>query len=203
MTFTAPKTLLAIAIGIATTAAFAGPGGPRGDHAWSADKHLAQIAERLHLTPEQQSQVKTIIEEEHAAAERLHQDARKRIDGVLTDSQRAEQNAEMNKRMGQHVDRLAKRLNLTDEQTTKVRAILEEQRDQPGLDRTAIKDRIATVLTPAQRQQLESMGPRDERPGKQDCEPGHDHMRDGPMGGPDGDLADAPDGGPPAQRSGR
>ena len=186
MTFTAPKTLLAIAIGIATTAAFAGPGGPRGDATWSADRHLAQMAERLNLTPEQQAQVKTIIEEEHSAAERLHEDARKRIDGLLTDAQHAQQKAEMDQRMGQHVDRLAQRLNLSAEQTTKVRTVLEDQRDQPGLDRTAIKDRIDAVLTPEQRQQLASMGPRDDRQGKPDCGPGNDRMQGGQMGGPNG-----------------
>ncbi|WP_295391212.1 hypothetical protein [uncultured Thiodictyon sp.] len=94
MIFSTPKTLLAIAIGIATTAAFCGPPGPRGDNAGCTASHLARFTERFSLTPDQQAQVKTIIEEEHTAAMRLHEDARKRIAEVLTDAQRAEQTAD-------------------------------------------------------------------------------------------------------------
>ncbi|WP_295448429.1 Spy/CpxP family protein refolding chaperone [uncultured Thiodictyon sp.] len=200
MRLTTPRTLLAIAIGIATatgaTAAFCGQGGPHGDHGGGPDKHLAQLTERLNLTPEQQAQVKTIIEKEHAAAQRLHADTRKQIEGVLTDAQRAEQSARMQKRLDRHLERMGKRLTLTPEQTTQIRAILVERQTNPDLDRTAVKERIAAVLTPEQKQQFESMGSRDEHRGNQDREPGRDGPRHGQRGGPDGDGPDGPDDGP-------
>ena len=142
---------------------------------------------------------KTIIEEERTAAQRLHQETRKRIDGVLTEAQRTEQDARMKERMERHVDRLAKRLDLTPEQTTQVRAILDERRDNPDLDRAEVQARIAAVLTPEQKQEFESMGPRDERGehhGKKDCGPGRDGPRDSPRGGPRGRPADGPADGP-------
>ncbi|WP_295388811.1 Spy/CpxP family protein refolding chaperone [uncultured Thiodictyon sp.] len=200
MRLTTPRTLLALAIGIAAatgaTAAFCDQGGPHGDNGGRPDKHLAQLTERLNLTPEQQAQIKTIIEEEHAAAQRLRADSRKRIDAVLTDAQRAEQAARMDKRMARHLERLTKRLNLTPEQTAQVRAILVERQTNPDLDRAAVKQRIAAVLTPEQREQLQSMRSRDQQHGR----PGGDPKRDGPRGqrgGPDGDPTDGPDDGGP------
>ena len=194
MRLTTPNTLLAIAFGIATattaTVAFCGPpglGGPPGADAGCPDRRLALITERLNLTPEQETQVKSIMAEERTAAERIHEDTRKRIDEVLTAAQRAEQQAQRQQRMGQRVDRLAQRLNLTAEQTTQVRAILEEQGAQPGFDRLAARGRIAAVLTPEQRQQLE--GPRGNSRGKMGCAPGLDDL----LGGPDDDLDDGSD----------
>ena len=201
--------MLAIAIGIATatgaTAAFCGQGGPHGDRG-GPDQHLAQLTERLNLTPEQQTQVKAIIEKERAAAQRLRAETRKAIEGVLTDAQRAEQSARMGKRLDRHLERMAKRLSLTPEQTSQIRAILVERQTNPELDRTAVKERIDAVLTPAQKQQFESMRSREEHRGNKDREPARDGPRGGQRGGPDGDGPDgpdAPDGGPdqgPGQR---
>lgn len=194
MRITTPNTLLAIAFGLATattaTVAFCGPpraDGPPGANAGCPDRRLALITERLNLTPEQETQVKTIMAEARTAALRMQGDTRKRIDAVLTAAQRAEQQAQRQQRMGQRAERLAQRLNLTAEQTTQVRAILEEPGGQPGFDRWAARERIAAVLTPEQRQQLD--GPRGHSRGKMDCAPGPDEL----LGEPDDDLDDGPD----------
>ncbi len=92
---TTPKTLVVIAFGIAalaaTAGALAGSPGRHGDPVAMAQARLARMTERFNLTPEQQPQIKTIIDEQQAAAERNRAETRQRIEGVLTDAQRAQQ----------------------------------------------------------------------------------------------------------------
>ncbi len=201
MRLTTPRTLLAIGIGIAAatgaTAALCGPGGHHGDGAECADAQLARLSERLDLTAEQQAQVKTILEEQRAAADQQRAQTRKRIDGVLTDAQRAAQDARHQKRLDRHLDRLSKRLGLSPEQTAQVRTILAERRTNPDLDRTQVQARIAAVLTPEQQKQFESVGPRGDHQGKKGCGPRGDGRKGGPVGGPPDGPKGGRAGGPP------
>jgi len=197
MRLTTPRTLLAIAIGIAvatgTGAAFSGQRGPHGDPGACAETHLTRLTQRFDLTAEQQTQVKTILEEQAAAAAQLRAQTRQRVDGVLTDAQRAAQQARMQKRLDRHLERLTQRLDLSTEQSTQVRAILAERLSDPALDRAQEQERIAAVLTPEQQQQFESFGPRGNRGDRQGCGRQGDGPRGGPFGGPpDDDPADDP-----------
>ena len=191
MTFNTRRTLLAAALGLAaagTATVAAGPGWPHGDRAACTEERLARIAERYDLSPEQQARVKTILEEQQAANRKLQLETRQRIEGVLTDAQRTALEARLQRRLDRQVDRLARRLDLSPEQATQVRAILAERKADPGLDRAEIDKRIGAVLTPEQRARFEAMSARGDRQPK--CGP-----RGGrPMGPPPG----APMGGPMA-----
>lgn len=186
-----PRTLLAIAIGLAaalgTGAAFCGPGGPHGD----PDARLERLTQRLDLTPQQQAQIKTIIEEGRTAADQLHAQVRQRIQGVLTDAQRAAEAARQQRGLDRQVDRLTGRLRLSPEQVTQVRAILAERLTNPALGRTELQGRIAAVLTPEQQQRFAAMESRGDHRGKR---------RDGPRG--DGPPTGGPAGGPQDGRRG-
>jgi len=197
MRLTTTRTLLAIAIGIAaaagTSAAFCGQRGPQWGPGECPDPQLTRLTQRLDLTAEQQTQVKTILEEQRTAAAQLHAQTRQRVDEVLTDAQRAAQETRMQRRLDRHLERLARRLGLSTEQRAQVGTILAERRTNPELDPAQVQERIAAVLTPAQQQQFESFGPPG---GRQGCGPRGDGPRGGPLGGPFGGPGDDPAEGP-------
>ncbi len=194
MTFNTRRTLLAAALGLAaavgTVTVLAGPGWPHGDRAACAEERLARIAERYDLSPEQQAQVKTILEEQRAAAQKLQLETRQRIEGVLTEVQRTALEARVARRLDRQVDRLARRLDLKPEQATQVRAILADRKADPSLDRAEIDKRIGAVLTPEQRARFEAMSARGDRQPKCGGRGGR------PMGPPPGAPMGAPMGGP-------
>ena len=178
-----PRTLLALAIGITTasglTLAGDGPDGRAGNAPPCADHRLSHLTDRLNLDPEQQAKVKTILKETETAAKRLREESRKQIEGLLTETQRAELDQGMQIRLTRRADRLAKRLNLSPEQETQVQAILDEQRTNPDLTRAQVRERIATVLTPEQQRDFDTLGPH-HGPGRHGCRP----LGQGPEGGP-------------------
>ncbi len=193
------KTLLVICIAsaVGTGAAFCGQSGPHGD----PGTQLERLTERLDLTTEQQAQIKIILEEERTAAEQLRAQVRQRIQGILTDAQRAAEDARQQKRLDRHVDRLTKRLGLSLEQVTQVRAILAERLTNPTLGRTELQRRIAAVLTPEQQKQFASMQSRDDRRGdhrgkKGDGPRGDDPPKGSPGGRPHDGHRDDPGDGP-------
>lgn len=180
-----PKTLLAIALGIASvsgpTIACNGPFGQAGDTPPCGDQRLNRLTDRLDLDPEQETKVKAILAEEDAATERLRLETRQRITGLLTESQRAELDQQMQRRLDRRAERLAKRLNLSPEQEKQVRAIIDERRTNPDLTRAQIKERIAAVLTPEQQQRFDTLEPRGDHWGRHGCRP----VGPGPDGDPD------------------
>lgn len=155
------------------TAVLAGPFGHHGDASQRVDERLERMTEELKLTQEQQTQIRALIEEQHAAMDRLRQETRQRIDLALTESQRAERDRMMDRRMERRLDRMADRLDLTADQTNQIRTVLKERRDDPDLTRTEVRERIAAVLTDDQRKKFESMTDRrGGRGGASDCGPG-------------------------------
>jgi len=177
------KTLIAIALGIGLVTGAAadyggfpgdGPGRHRGDPAERIDR----MTEQLSLTPEQQTQIRTIIDEERTAAQRLRAETRQRIDAVLTDAQRAERQAMMKQRFDRELDRLARRLQLTPEQATQLGTIFAERQTNPELTRDELRQRIAAVLTPEQVKRFEDMRLHGRRHGGPDR--GTQDGRDGP-----------------------
>lgn len=190
MRFPKYQTLTAIALGIslvaATGAAWSGhPGAPGG----RAEENFDRMVEALKLTPEQQTQVRTILQEQRAEIDRLRAQTRQRIDAVLTDAQRAQRTSRMQQGLDRRMERMTQRLKLSADQSTRIRAIFMERQSNPDLAREDIKERIAAVLTPEQRKQFASKGPRGERPGGKGRGPEADgppeEAQDDPLGGPD------------------
>lgn len=166
-----PRTLLALAIGIATASGPTLAGDPdarAGNAPPCTAVRLGHLTDRLNLDPEQQARVRTILEETEAAAARLRAESRKQIEGLLTETQRAELDERMQTGLARRADRLAKRLNLSPAQEAEVRAILDEQRTNPDLTRAQVKERIATVLTPAQQRDFATLRPH-RGPGRHGC----------------------------------
>ncbi|HYN79120.1 MAG TPA: hypothetical protein VES73_15160, partial [Lamprocystis sp. (in: g-proteobacteria)] len=164
------KTLPAIALGIglvtASGTAWCGTlgdpqGGPRDDPAG----RVARMTAQWHLTPDQQAQVRAILEEHRAAVARERAALSKRLGAVLTDAQRAERDARLRQRLDRQLDRLTRRLQLSADQGARIRAVLVERQSNPDLSRAEVKQRIATVLTPEQRKQLDALEQRGNGPG--------------------------------------
>jgi protein CpxP len=175
---------LTLALAFAAGSATAGPLGHHQMLSERFDSHVERLAERLDLSGDQEQQVRTILEEQHAAADRQREETRRRIDAVLTEAQRAERQRLMGERMERRVERLAERLDLSPEQETQVRAIVLERRADPTLTPSEIRTRIAAVLTDEQRQAFERLADRRGRGGHRDRGPGG---CGGPQG-PDGEL---------------
>jgi protein CpxP len=161
---TQTKTLVTGALALTALAlmgtALGGPLGRHQDASERVDARLERMTERLDLSADQQARIRSILEEQHAAADLRRQETQRQIDAVLTDPQRAERDRMLEGRMDRRLDRLTDRLDLSSNQVREIRAILEERRSNPDLTRSEIKDRIAAVLTEDQRRAFEQMGPR-------------------------------------------
>lgn len=190
MRFPKYQTLTAIALGLSlavgTGAAWSGPPGDRQDR---SEANFDRMVEALKLTPEQQTQIRTIQQEQRAEVERLRAQTRQRIDAVLTDAQRAQRDTRMQQGLDRRLERMTQRLKLSADQTTQIRAIVMERQSNPDLTREDIKERVAAVLTPEQREQFDSRGSRGERPGGKgrgtEADGAADEAQDDPLGEPD------------------
>jgi periplasmic protein CpxP/Spy len=190
MRFPKYQTLTAIALGISlavgTGAAWTAP---PCDRQGRSEANFDRMVEALKLTPEQQTQVRTILQEQRAEVDRLRAQTRQRIDAVLTDAQRAQRDARMQQGLDRRLERMTQRLKLSADQSTQIRAIFMERQSNPDLTREDIKERIAAVLTPEQRKQFDSKGPRGDRPGGKgqgpDADGAADDVQGDPLGGPD------------------
>jgi len=191
MRFPKYQTLTAIALGIGlvvgTGAAWSGHPGAPGER---SEANFDRMAEALKLTPEQQTQVRTILQEQRTEIDRLRAQTRQRIDAILTDAQRAQRASRMQQGLDQRLERMTQRLKLSADQSTRIRAIFMERQSNPDLTREDVKERVAAVLTPEQRKQFDSKGPRGERPGGKgrgsEADGPPDAAREDPLGGPDG-----------------
>ena len=148
-------------------AVLAGPPGPDGGPGRMEDR-LDRMTEELKLTPDQQTQIRKIVEEQQAAMDRQRQETRQRIDAVLTEAQRADRDRLLDQRLERRLERLADRLDLSADQTAQIRTIMKERREDPDLDRGEVRERIQAVLTEQQRKQMDDQA---ERRGGRDCGP--------------------------------
>jgi Spy/CpxP family protein refolding chaperone len=161
------KTPIAIALAcVLGTGAAAALAAPPGGHPLAADRvdmRLERMSGQLDLTEAQQAEIRALIDAHHDAADLDRAALREQIDAVLTDEQRALRDDRMQSRMEQRLERMADRLDLTDAQRAEVQAIMDEQRANPALSRTELRERMAAVLTDEQREQLGRMRGRDGR----------------------------------------
>ncbi|EGV19298.1 Spy/CpxP family protein refolding chaperone [Thiocapsa marina] len=170
---------LAVAAVIATTSVLAEPGGHARDPSMFASQRIERMIRTLDLTSEQQNEIRTILEEQRARELQQRQDVQARIDAVLTPEQRARIEERRDSRMERHLDGLAERLDLSEDQVARVRSMMESDDADSEMTRDEIREQIKTVLTEDQLQRFESRGPGSKRGGAgEPCESGK--MRGGP-----------------------
>jgi Spy/CpxP family protein refolding chaperone len=189
-------------------------GGPDGEHHKMGDR----MAKELNLTADQQAKMKQIMQQDHASMkairddqsltkeqrqakmQSLHESMKKDVDAILTPEQRqkmvtlhAQHGGEMGGNPG---DRIAKKLNLSADQKTKVENIMESTHQQMSAIREdqslsqpdkqakikqlheSTKSQVNALLTPDQQQKFakmhDGMGPGGHK--------GHGHHKGGPDG---------------------
>jgi Spy/CpxP family protein refolding chaperone len=157
-------------LAFAVTAAMATPvlAGPRGfeqDPSAFADQRIERMTRTLDLTAEQQSEIRTILEEQREMALQQRETVQARIDAVLTPEQQARIKERRDSRMERHLDRLADRLDLSEEQVAQVQTLMRTENDGSGITRGEIREGIKAVLTEDQLERFESRGPGSKRGG--------------------------------------
>lgn len=153
------------------TATLAQP--PWMDHGMAPERHLdrriERMTEQLALTAEQQTDIRAILEAQHAQRSAQRDAVREQIDAVLTEEQRAQRDAQIDQRKARRAARMTKHLDLSPEQQTELQALMAEQRDNPSWSREEMREQLATVLTEEQLAQLEEMRPRLDPGRRRDC----------------------------------
>ena len=133
------------------------------------DHKIERMTEQLGLTPEQQAEVRAIFEARRAQRDAERKAVREQVDAVLTEEQRAARDAQIEQRIERRVARMADRLDLTPEQETSLRALMNEQRNSPDLTRSEMRERMSAVLTDDQLAELEKKRPHHGRGDRGGC----------------------------------
>lgn len=144
--------------------------GWRMDVGRSGEPRIEQMTQDLDLTEAQQMQIRTLMETERTEREQRHQALREGIDAVLTEEQKAKRDTLMQTRLERRLDRMAERLDLTDEQVMHMKTLFEERRTNPELSRADLRERMSGVLTDEQRAAFEDRFKRHDRGGRFDCD---------------------------------
>jgi Spy/CpxP family protein refolding chaperone len=146
------------ALTLATTAAVAGPWGHHGAFARDTQSRIERMTEQLDLSEDQQRDVAAILEQQRAQRDLARQQARAEIDALLTDEQRTARDQAVAERLDRRVERMARRLDLTQEQQTAVRELFEDKRQDPTLGADELHERMQSVLSEEQQAML-AQGP--------------------------------------------
>ncbi len=150
---------------VMATSVLAGPRGFEQDPSAFPDQRIERMTRNLDLTTEQQGEIRTILEEQRAQALQQREDTRARIGALLTPEQQARIEAQRNSRMERHLDRLADRLDLSEDQVAQVRTVMQTKHDDSGMTRDEIREQIKAVLTEDQLERFEARGPGSKRGG--------------------------------------
>ncbi|MFB1490492.1 MULTISPECIES: Spy/CpxP family protein refolding chaperone [unclassified Thiocapsa] len=150
---------------MASTSVLAGPRGYEQDPSACADQRIERMTKSLDLTAEQQSEILTILEGQRAHALQQRKEVQARIGAVLTPEQQARIQEQRDARMERHLDRLADRLDLSEEQVDQVRTVMQTKNDNSGMARGEIREQIKAVMTEDQLKRFESRGPGSKRGG--------------------------------------
>ncbi|MCK7497559.1 MAG: hypothetical protein MZW92_47340 [Comamonadaceae bacterium] len=124
------------------------------DPAQRVERYMERMDKDLDLTEAQQTEIRNIIAAEQAQRAQQRIETSKKIDAVLTDVQRAKREDMIQKRMKRDLDRMTDRLDLTDDQTAKIKALFDKQRANPELTRTQLREGIEAILTDEQRAKI-------------------------------------------------
>lgn len=123
----------------------------RPDPSPRAERYIERMSKDLDLTEAQQTEIHKIMVAEQAQRDQQRIETRKQINAVLTEVQRAKRDDIIQSRMDRDLDRMTDRLDLTDDQVTQIKAVFDDQRKNPELTRTQLRERIAVILTDEQR----------------------------------------------------
>lgn len=146
---------MAVAAGLLLGASLAGSGMAyaRADDGWRPDPgqrgeaRIGQMARDLDLTEAQQAEVRKIMEAERTQRDLQRQETRKQINAVLSDVQKAKRDDLVQARMDRDLDRVPARVDLTDAQVVRIKALFDAQQTNPELTQAQLRARIAAVLT--------------------------------------------------------
>ncbi|WP_162008622.1 Spy/CpxP family protein refolding chaperone [Thermochromatium tepidum] len=116
---------------------------------------IESMAKRLDLTPEQQAQVRAILEQTRQEQRRLRQESRAQIEALLTEEQKAKRAERQARAVNRQVERLTDWLELSNEQADRIKTLLTEQRQNPELTRAELYERMSAILTAEQRAEFE------------------------------------------------
>jgi Spy/CpxP family protein refolding chaperone len=152
---TTAAALFASSAMIAVAGPFVGHGNSPGLGADHIEARLERMSDQLDLTDAQQAQLRTILEQQQANRDRARQQTRAEIDALLTDAQRAQRDAELEKRQDRRLARMSDRLDLSETQQDALRDLFEERRNDPDLTREQMRERLAAVLDDDQLAALE------------------------------------------------
>ena len=129
--------------------------GPVADH--HAERRIERMTERLDLTPEQQEQIRSILETQQAKRQEALAAVRAEIDAVLTEAQRAKRDEQIGRRIERRSARIADRLDLTAEQEAELRTAMTESWGSDIRGSDEMHDRLSAILTEEQLAELEEM----------------------------------------------
>lgn len=119
------------------------------------EPRVERMTRQFDLSAAQQKQISAILEKTRQEQTRLRQETRQKIDAVLTEEQKAKRDKLMTERLERRLDRLSRKLDLTTEQTAKLKTLFEEQQKNPELDRQQVRERMSAILTADQTARLE------------------------------------------------
>ena len=123
---------------------------------WGIETHIERLTRDLDLDAAQQTKIRQIMETEQAQREAQRLETRKQINALLTDAQKAKREDMMQSRMERSLERMTDRLDLTDDQVNRIKALFDEQAANPAQPRAELRQRIASILTDEQRASLQN-----------------------------------------------
>lgn len=133
------------------------------DPAQRIEMRIERMVKDLDLTKAQQADIRKVMEAEQAQRDLQRQETSKQIDAVLTEAQKTKCEAMTQARMKRYQERMMDRLDLTEDQVTRIKTIFDEQRTHPALTKTELRTRVAAVLTDEQREDLKDRPKHHER----------------------------------------
>lgn len=148
---TAAGLILGASLAGINTASAGSDDGRYPDPAQRVERYIERMDKDLDLTEVQQTEIRKIMAAEQARRAQQRIETSKQIDAVLTDVQRAKREDMIQKRMKRDLDRMTDRLDLTDDQVTKIKDLFDKQRANPELTRTQLREGIEAILTDEQR----------------------------------------------------
>ena len=163
--------LSAALIGASPAQAHPGPGW-HGGPGLDVDAKVEDMTRQFDLTEAQQQQLRAVLAKTRQEQQRLRQENRAQIDAILTEEQKAKRDERQRRAVNRQVERLTDRLDLSDEQAGKLRALFEEQRRNPELTRAQMHERMAGILDAEQLTELDQgfgRGPDGDRRGWGGC----------------------------------
>ena len=121
------------------------------------EQRVERMTEELALSPEQQAEIRALLEARQAQRNAERVAVREQIDAALTEEQRAERDARTERRIERRAARIADRLDLTPEQETTLRTLVAEKRGNPDWTPDAMREQLSGVLTDVQLAELDEM----------------------------------------------